>query len=185
MTDRIETRRTTIRPFTDVDAEAAFTWLGDAEVMRFTPTGPDRSIEETRKRLARYGDHQRRHGFSKWLVLDRISGEPIGDAGLQCLDECGPLPDLGFRLLPTHWRQGLATEIAAGWVQAAFTVHRLSGLRAFAHVDNHGSHRVLEKSGFLPQARTSVLGMESLTYLLLDRQARTRDGRSRVTLHDG
>jgi len=51
MDSRIETERLILRPFEVSDAEAAFGWLGDPVVMRFTPTGPDVSIEQTRTRL--------------------------------------------------------------------------------------------------------------------------------------
>jgi RimJ/RimL family protein N-acetyltransferase len=43
----IETERLSLRPFTLADTEQAFSWFGDPEVMRFTVTGPDRSLEKT------------------------------------------------------------------------------------------------------------------------------------------
>src|SRR5260370_30590554 len=46
-----ETRRLILRPFESGDAEAAFAWFGDAIVMRFTPTGPDISVEQTKARV--------------------------------------------------------------------------------------------------------------------------------------
>jgi len=48
----METRRLILRPFESEDAEAAFVWFGDPIVMRFTPAGPDTSIEQTKARLA-------------------------------------------------------------------------------------------------------------------------------------
>jgi len=77
MKSRIETNRLVLRPFEPSDAEAAFGWFGDPAVMRFTPTGPDRSIAETKARLAGFVEHQKAHGFSKWLVLERDSGTVI------------------------------------------------------------------------------------------------------------
>jgi RimJ/RimL family protein N-acetyltransferase len=50
----IETQRLMLRPFEVSDAEAAFGWLGDPVVMRFTPAGADKSTEETKARLAGY-----------------------------------------------------------------------------------------------------------------------------------
>ena len=51
MQGRIETSQLILRPFQLSDAQAAFEWFGDPVVMRFTPTGPDMSIEETITRL--------------------------------------------------------------------------------------------------------------------------------------
>jgi RimJ/RimL family protein N-acetyltransferase len=70
----IETARTILRPYVESDAPAAFGWFGDQQVMRLDPRGPDRSAADTLARLAGYIAHQRQHGFSKWIVLDRADG---------------------------------------------------------------------------------------------------------------
>jgi [ribosomal protein S5]-alanine N-acetyltransferase len=80
-------------PIEPSDAEGAFEWLGDPV---FTPAGPDKSIEETRARLFGYQNHQKAHGFSKWLIVERDSGVAIGDSGLLVLQDYGWV-DLGFR----------------------------------------------------------------------------------------
>src|SRR5881409_784956 len=75
----IDTMRLSLRPFTHADVEEAFGWFGDPEVMRFTPTGPDRNQDRMRERLKQYRGHQVRHGFSKWLIQEKSSGKAIGD----------------------------------------------------------------------------------------------------------
>jgi RimJ/RimL family protein N-acetyltransferase len=57
MTDWIETARTRMRPFEEADAEEAFAWFSDAEVMRFIPGGADATLEDTRRRIAGYREH--------------------------------------------------------------------------------------------------------------------------------
>jgi len=64
MQAKIETNRLILRPLELSDAEAAFGWFGDPVVMRFTPTGPDKSIEETKTRLVAFMDHQQAHGLA-------------------------------------------------------------------------------------------------------------------------
>jgi hypothetical protein len=113
MQTRIETSRLILRPFQLSDAQSAFEWFADPVVMRFTPTGPDKSTEETITRLAGYQNHQGAHGFSKWLILERDSGAAIGDSGLSALPEYGWV-DLGFRFAQPYWGKGLATEVASG-----------------------------------------------------------------------
>ena len=76
-----ETRRLILRPFESDDVEAAFAWFGDPIVMRFTPTGPDTSIEQTKARIANYQEHQNAHGFSRWIMLDCHLDRAIGDSG--------------------------------------------------------------------------------------------------------
>lgn|SRR5215469_3502716 len=165
MQTMIATRRLILRPFKSSDAQAAFEWFGDPVVMRFTPTGPDKSVEETITRLAGYQYHQKAHGFSKWLIRERDSGIAIGDSGLLVLPECGWV-DLGFRFAQPYWGKGLATEVASAWVRAAFDEFRVGQLGAFVHLKNIASIRVLEKVGFHAERRDMVMGMDSIVFFL-------------------
>lgn len=171
MQNRIETERLILRPFEASDAGAAFEWFGDPVVMRFTPTGPDKSMEQTQARLTLFMEHQNEHGFSKWLILNRTSGIAIGDSGLLILEEYGWI-DLGFRFAQPYWGKGLATEVASAWVRAAFDEFGLSRLGAFAHPENRASIRVLEKLGFKVERRGMVFGMDSIVFCL---ETRHRD----------
>ncbi len=165
MRSTIETRRLILRPFESDDVEAAFAWFGDPIVMRFTPTGPDTSIEQTKARLAHYQEHQTEHGFSRWIVLDRHLGRPIGDSGLLALQEYGWI-DLGFRLAQPYRGQGLATEAARAWVRAAFDDFHIDRLIAFVHPENVVSIRVLEKLGFHAERRDTIMGMNAIVFSL-------------------
>ena len=140
-------------------------WFGDPIVMRFTPMGPDKSIEDTKAKLRFFMEHHKEHGFSKWLISDRTSGIAIGDSGLLVLDEYGWI-DLGFRFAQAYWGKGLATEVASAWVRAAFDEFGLIRLGAFVHPENVASIRVLEKVGFKRERRGMVFGMDSIVFSL-------------------
>lgn len=169
MQDRIETERLVLRPFETSDAQSAFAWFGDPVVMRFTPTGPDKGVEQTKAKLRFFMDHQKAHGFSKWLISHRTSGIAIGDSGLLVLEEYGWV-DLGFRFAQPYWGKGLATEVASAWVRLAFDELGLSRLGAFVHPENHASIRILEKLGFHIVRRGIVFGMDSIVFSL-DRES--------------
>jgi len=161
----METERLNLRPFEVRDAEAAFGWFGDPEVMRFTPSGPDASLDQTQTRLANYREHQIAHGFSKWLILDRRSQLPIGDSGLLLLEQYGWI-DFGFRLARPYWGRGLATEAASAWLQTAFRDLHLKRLTAMVHPENVASIRVLAKLRFREERRDIILGMNSILFSL-------------------
>ena len=161
----VETERLILRPFELTDTEAAFGWFGDPVVMRFTPSGPDASIEQTEARLANYREHQIAHGFSKWMILDRRSKLAIGDSGLLVMGEQGWI-DLGFRLTQQYWGKGLATEAGSAWVRLAFDELHIERLGAFAHPKNAASIRVLEKLGFRAEHHDTVMGMDSIVFSL-------------------
>ncbi len=167
----IETTRLILRPFESADAEAAFGWFGDPLVMRFTATGPDKSIEQTQARLARYQEHQTAHGFSKWIILDRGSRCAIGDSGLMDLKECGWI-DLGYRFARPYWGKGLATEAASAWVRAGFDELHFDQINAFVHPENVASIRVLEKLNFRTLRRDTIMGMDAILFSLRAEDAR-------------
>jgi ribosomal-protein-alanine N-acetyltransferase len=167
----LETPRLALRPFRGEDAPAAFGWFGDPAVMRFVPGGADASLEATGARLASYLAHQAEHGFSKWMVIERASGLPVGDSGLLLLDATGEVNaagevDLGFRLARPFWGRGYATEVATAWVAMAFGELRLPRLTAFCHPDNAASLRVLRKLGMRSTGRTRAKGMHPETFVL-------------------
>jgi ribosomal-protein-alanine N-acetyltransferase len=173
MQARIQTDRLILRPFEPSDATAAFRWFGDPVVMQFTPAGPDKSIEETRVRLVGYQNHQKAHGFSKWLILERDSGVAVGDSGLLVLQDYGWV-DLGFRFAQPYWGKGLATEVASAWIRAAFNEFAVSRLGAFVHPENVASIHVLEKVGFCAERHEMVMGMDSIVFSLDAKTGGTR-----------
>lgn len=173
--DSLETKRLILRPFEPSDVQAAFGWFGDPNVMRFVPRGPDSVIEQTRERIAKYREHQIAYGFSKWIVLDRLTHTPIGDSGLLNTQFFHPLDDgwidLGFRFAQPYWGRGLATEVANAWVDAAFNQVHLERLTAIVHPENAASLRVLAKFNFGEERRDIIFGMDAII-LTRDREPR-------------
>ena len=111
----------------------------------------------------------RAHGFGKWIILDAHSHDPIGDSGLMVLAEYGWI-DLGFRLAHHYWGKGLAAEVASAWVRAAFLQLNITRLGAFAHIENIGSIRVLEKVGFHAERQDVVMGIQAIVFSLEAKQ---------------
>ena len=158
----IFTSRTIVRPFALTDVQAASAWFSDPVVMEFTPTGPDRGLPATESRLQHYLEEQSKRGFSKWIVVLKASGQPIGDAGILWSDDLQDF-ELGYRLRKEYWGQGLATEVASAWIRRA-TELAIPGLLAFTHIGNSASVRVLEKVGFSRLRRASVMNMDSFVF---------------------
>jgi len=163
MATTLETPRMTLHPFQRTDAKILFTWVGDPEVQRFLHTGPDLSLEQTVARLERYINWQQEHGFSRWLIFDRASGEPIGDAGLLFMPD-GQEIELGYRFAKPWWGQGRATEVASAWLHYAFGPLNIPALIAFAEPENRASSRVMEKIGMSFLRKEHLYGRDELIY---------------------
>ena len=161
----LETERMILRPFRASDAAASFAWFSDPEVMRFIPNGRDETLGQSSARVARYMAHQELHGFSKWIILERVSGEPIGDAGFVMLPD-GRRPELGYRFARSSWGHGLATEVARRWIEVALPWFGFTRIHAFALAENGASRKVIEKAGFTLAAEEELYGVKVPLYTL-------------------
>jgi len=88
--------------------------LGDPEVMRYYPRVLDRdaSMAWIERQRARYADE----GHGLWLLEERETGTPIGQAGL-VMQELRAFPhprypEIGWLLHRAFWKRGYATEAA-------------------------------------------------------------------------
>jgi RimJ/RimL family protein N-acetyltransferase len=143
---RIETDRLDLRPLTMADLGALHELYADPGAMRFAG-GPTASVEESEARLRRLIEHHERHAFSLWAVVERESGNVIGDAGLVLLEFRGPEIELAYRLKTPAWGKGYATETATAWLAYGFDELGLARIVAVTHPENVASQRVLEKVG--------------------------------------
>jgi len=84
------TGRLYIRPFKPDDDVELHKMFGDPKVMERIPSGPSRSLAETRRRLAKIIEHQTKHGFSLWALIRKEDGRLIGDCGLILVEGKGP-----------------------------------------------------------------------------------------------
>lgn len=93
-----------------------------------------------------YLSHARRHGFAPFAVMlgDRL----IGDLGLQHLED-GPEVELIYRMLPSAWGLGLATEAGDAALSYAFFELRLSEVIAVIAEDNGPSLGLAGRLGFV------------------------------------
>ncbi|MDZ7869979.1 MAG: GNAT family N-acetyltransferase [Rheinheimera sp.] len=158
MAELIHTARLQLRPFTAADVPAMFRLGSDPVVMRYIGSPPMQTVDEAIAYLQSHplADYQRT-GFGRLAIVWPQSGDIIGFCGLKWVDEINGF-DLGYRLLPSYWGQGLAVEAAVAVLADAklrslhcpqgTVQHQIFGL---VHPDNQGSIRVLEKLGFVYQ----------------------------------
>ena len=59
--------------------------------------------------------------------------------------------EVGYFFAPAAWGKGYATELTRFCLEIARRRFRLPLVTAFAHPDNAGSRRVLEKAGFVEE----------------------------------
>ena len=81
-----------------------------------------------------------------WAVELKDTSQFVGAAGLVFHDDSEEV-EVGYRFMKEHWGKGYATEAASALVKYGFEKLGLKKIVSFAHVDNRGSTRVMEKIG--------------------------------------
>jgi [ribosomal protein S5]-alanine N-acetyltransferase len=161
----IETARLRLRPFhadgSDLDEMAAV--LGDATSMRFYPRTFDRAA--TRDWIERNLERYERDGFGLLAIEDRSDGRVIGDCGptVQSIGD-DRYVELGWHVLATRQRRGIATEAGDAAMRAVFDETDVPFLISLIRPENVPSRRVAEKLGFEVWRGTIRAGLSHLVY---------------------
>ena len=160
----IETERLLIRAFERGDVDSMAEVYGDPEVMQHVYIGVlDR--DGTAALLAEYGRMQEERGFSTWAVVEKASGDVVGDVGFGWYAPTGE-PELGYTLAAGVWGRGYGIEAARACVEAAFA--HLPQRRLVAKIEpaNAPSLRLAQRLGMRAIETISVGGRPHLLLAL-------------------
>ena len=157
-----ETKRLLLRAMTVDDADVFLALRSHAQVIRYTGDEPFHSIEEARTAIEQYPDFET-VGFGRWGCVLKESRAVIGFCGLKYLPELDAV-DLGYRLLPEYWGQGLATEASQACIAFGFDVLGLDRIIGLVIPQNAASIRVLEKVGMKLDGEIEYEGQAALQY---------------------
>ena len=117
------------------------------EVMRFLGGQPE-TPEQTRNMIALVKGRWAEYGFSWWAFVERATNEVIGAGCIQYLGRDPANPhEIGWRLIPERWGQGLASEAARAMAAFAFDTLHAPTLVAVCLPENAASRRVMERLG--------------------------------------
>jgi RimJ/RimL family protein N-acetyltransferase len=143
----LETERLRLEPWAPAHLDGLGVLNADPRVMRYIG-----GVPQTRAEVAAGIERQRglwaANGFGWWSFLDRVTGDVLGAGCIQHLAHGAGNPlEIGWRLRPDRWGQGLASEAARA--MAGFAFDRLDSpiLIAVAVPENTASRRVMERLG--------------------------------------
>ena len=143
----LTTARLRLEPIDDRHFDGLQAMNRQPDVMRFISGEPE-TPDQTRAMIALVKERWAANGFSWWAFIDGGSGELVGAGCIQYLgrDPANPL-EIGWRLVPGRWGQGLASEAARAMACWAFGTLEAPLLCAVRHPDNADSARVMERLG--------------------------------------
>lgn len=144
----ITTPRLLLRPWQKSDLAAMAEINADDRVMEFFPS--TQTEEQTKEFIGRQHLQQKERGHCYFAAELRTTGRLIGFIGISYQNydaHFTPCVDIGWRLHPDVWGQGLATEGAQACLTFAFEDLNLTEIVAVAVQQNMPSTRVMEKIG--------------------------------------
>jgi RimJ/RimL family protein N-acetyltransferase len=142
------TERLILRPWQAADRPPFAQLNADPRVMEFFPELL--TVEESNAMVDRIEDHWQKHGVGPYAVELAEDHAFAGFVGLIVPSfeaHFTPCVEIGWRLAPAFWGQGLATEGAHAVVRHAFDTAGLEALVSMTVPANLRSRRVMEKLG--------------------------------------
>ena len=150
----IETKRLKLRPFEDKDSAPFAAINGNPNTMRYFPAPLSRSQSDYL--LERFEYDRNKNGFSFLATELKATGKLVGFIGIHKIDDTTKaaltghsVVEIGWRLSPEIWGQGLAPEGANALIDYAWSIFNLPNLVAFTTKTNQPSRRVMEKIGMI------------------------------------
>jgi RimJ/RimL family protein N-acetyltransferase len=144
---QIDTERLVLRDWRESDLAPWTAMNADPEVREHL--GPLLSPDQSAASVRSFQDDLDRNGFGFWAVEVRASGEFIGFAGLDPVDDGLPVSgvEAGWRLARSAWGHGYATEAARATLAYGFGPVGLAEILAITTATNLRSQAVMRRLG--------------------------------------
>ena len=164
--DELKTARLVLRHWRDADLDAFAAMNADPRVTQFLDGRPY-VREESAAQMARFMRHWDEQGFGLWVAQWREGGDMLGFIGCLRHDDWVASPydaEIGWRLAPAVWRQGLATEGARAALDHGFRALGFERVISITRPDNVASRRVMEKIGLHLEGEAHWRGRDVVWY---------------------
>lgn len=156
------TDRLSFREWLDDDLDRFHAICSDPRVMEYVGDGQVWSRERTGQFIQSAIATLREHGYCQWAMIHKADGKLIGYCGFVKTDTD---PEIGWRLAPEYWGQGLATEAARDILHHGFETLRIDRVTATVQSANAASIRIIEKLGMRLEESFDREGREVRVYL--------------------
>ena len=160
------TERLYIRPLTLEDCADWEVFLADAEATRYLPNFDNLSVRDwarqwINKQLQRYAEGR----FGLLALIEKETGAFVGQCGLltQVVDVQEEM-EIGYHLLPAHWKKGYATEAAQAFKKMAFDNQLAVSIISIIDPENHNSQQVALRNGMQAAKTSTFWGMDVIIF---------------------
>lgn len=136
-----------LRQLADADLDFLAEMLGDPDVMRYWPKPMNRA--EAERWLRTQQERYKTDGCGYWLIVDRESQQPVGQAGvLMTIVEGERLPCTGYMIHKPYQRQSYGINAAFLCVAYIFQTLKADAAYTLIRPENEPSLNLARKLGF-------------------------------------
>jgi [ribosomal protein S5]-alanine N-acetyltransferase len=167
--DGLTTSRLITRFLQEDDYKIWMEFLDEPECIKFFPWfAADTTIERSKQWIARQLHRYREKQYGLQALINRHTGEFIGQCGLitQQIDGKQEL-EVGYHILKKYWGQGYATEAAKAFFEFGFAHKQADSIISIIDIRNTPSQKVAEKNGLKREKQVRWLDMDVFVYRMV------------------
>lgn len=142
----LETNRLLIRLYSKGDKASLYNTISRYEIYRTTYGIPQAcTMGYAAKWISRVLQNARENRSYEYAVINKLSGEYVGNVGLINIDFVSRRCDISYFIHPDFWNRGFAAEAAAAMVKYSFDVLNMNRVGGMCMEKNAASAKVMEK----------------------------------------
>lgn len=143
----LATQRFWLKAILPEDQAFIFKGLSDPSVIPFYGVSYS-SFEDTKVQMDFYNSIWKEKTGCWWKIVEKASGQPVGACGMNYYSLDHEKGEVGYWLLPAHWKKGIMPEVMPVMTDHLFKHWKLHRLEAVIEEGNEASCRLSEKLGF-------------------------------------
>ncbi|TXK77018.1 GNAT family N-acetyltransferase [Paenibacillus sp. N3.4] len=144
----LETERLILSEITEEDAEGIFVCLSNNDVTRYYGQENLESLEQAIKIVDLFANNYMEKRGIRWGIERKGTNGIIGTIGFNAWAPKHKRAEIGYEIIPEHWRKGYASEVVSKIVSYGFEVLDLTRIGAIVFTENEASNQLLTKMGF-------------------------------------
>ncbi|MEO7523448.1 MAG: GNAT family N-acetyltransferase [Ferruginibacter sp.] len=155
----LSTERTLLRQLNYCDAASIFKLRSDEIVNQFLDRPKTQSLEEATNFIEKINAGIMNHEWFYWAIS--LRNDPSLLIGTICLWNFSgdrSVAEIGYELDPGYQGKGFMQEAADAILGLAFTKIKLATIKAYTHINNNHSSKLLRKFGFKIKSNIEASG---------------------------
>lgn len=104
-----------------------------------------------------------------WTLINKDTNKKLGGICLWNFSEDKKTAEVGYDLLPEHFRKGYMSEALQAVIKFGFKALNLKTIEAFTHIENESSKQLLVNNGFVFQPERKDPGFPKNTIYTLEK----------------